>query len=338
MIRTHLYTFNPTPHPYQESLEQQLLEHGHSLVDASDAQVILCMGEELQGFDEIGLQQIEQQLHERFLGAELFIQARAFPFARIRVGYNEHRQLIIATPVDESTLFRIVRLLEQFKRMKPERYEDKIGALPFPVSQLTESSAVVEPLQTTSIVATEESSAPNGLEVTQQPVDVPLSPTATWEERLQHWNLALCEHAFSIPPELSHGGIQHVLHSAPVHKTVQDAFGRTMGLYGFPDLLRPTSRVLLVTSDGGCIALHRRGYNAVLSPIVEDLLFPSAANFPHWIHSVLKDHTALALEGTKVYGQMQGDAISCSQQRPQHKSEGKVFSTIASLLLHWSSR
>ena len=345
MIRTHLYTFNNTPHPFQESLEQQLCENGHQLVDASDAQVILCMGEGLQGFDEIGLQQVEQQLQERFLGAELFIQARAFPFARIRVGYNEHRQLIIATPVDESTLFRIVRLLEQFNRMKPERYEDKIGASPFPVTQLTESSVSNDPPTTTAIVPTEEpklpteipTEVPTGLELTQQPTEEP-SPTATWEERLQHWHLTLCEHIFSLPPEFSHGGIQHVLHSAPVHKTVQDTFGRTMGLYGFPDLLRPTSRVLLVTSDGGCIALHRRGHNAILSPIVEDLLFPSANNFPHWVHSLIKQHTLLALEGPKVYGQMQGDAISCSQQRPQHKAEGKVFSTIASLLLHWSSR
>ena len=78
MIRTHLYTFNNTPHPFQESLEQQLCENGHQLVDASDAQVILCMGEGLQGFDEIGLQQVEQQLQERFLGAELLYKPEPF--------------------------------------------------------------------------------------------------------------------------------------------------------------------------------------------------------------------------------------------------------------------
>ena len=337
MIQTHLYTFSSTAHPFQESLEQQLQENGHQLVDASDAQVILCMGEGMQGFDEIGMQQIEQQLHERFLGAELFIQARAFPFARIRVGYNEHQQLIIATPVDESTLFRIIRLLDQFKRIKPERYEDKVGALPFPVAQFTEANTSLELPATTSRVESDPD-IPTGIEVAQLPVETPLAPTATWEEKLQHWNLTLSEQIFSLPPELSHGGIQHVLHSAPVHKTIQDPFGRTMGLYGFPDLLRPTSRVLLVTSDGGCIALHRRGHHAILSPIVEDLLFPSANSFPNWIHSILKEHSPLALEATKVYGQLHGNSISCSQQRPQQKPEGKVFSTIASLLLQWSSR
>ena len=115
--------------------------------------------------------------------------------------------------------------------MKPERYEDKIGAIPFPVTQLTESSVSNDPPSTTAIVPTEEpkvptdipTEVPTGLELTQQPTEE-LSPTATWEERLQHWHLTLCEHIFSLPPEFSHGGIQHVLHSAPVHKTVQDAF------------------------------------------------------------------------------------------------------------------
>lgn len=352
MLRTHLYTFSTEPHPFQESLEQQLQEHGHHLVEAQDAQIILCMGQELQGFDEIGLQQIEQQILERFLGAELFIQARAFPFARIRVGYNEHRQLIVASPVDESTLFRIIRLLEQFKRIQPERYEDKIGALPFPIPDTTEksSSPVFAPVQaeepdtTAPVSETADTNpvtveSPRGIELSQVAAETePLSATATWEEKLAHWQLTLTEDSFVMPPELSHGGIQHVLQSAPVHKSVQDGYGRSMGLFGFPDLLRPTSKVLLVTSDGGCIALHRRGQHAILSPIVEDLLFTGDGKLPQWIEPLLKDHSPLALEATKAYGQMHGEAISCSQQRPQHKSEGKVYSTIASLLLHWSSR
>lgn len=340
MIKTHLVTFGTELNPFTESLEQQLTEHGHQFVDNVQAQILICVGQDLQGFDEIGIQQIEQQLVERFLGAELFIQARAFPFARIRVGFNAQRQLIVASPVDESTLSRIIRLLEQFKRTIPERYEDKIGALPFPESMLAKTLPPKDTLTDTIPPAhsTLSGGNPTGIQLQQRETTKPLNTNATWEEKIQHWNLQVCDEAFSIPPELSHGSIQHVLQSAPVHKTVQDTFGRTMGLFGFPDLLRPTSRVLLVTMDGGCVALHRRGNNAVLSPIVEDLLFPTTGSFPAWVKAVLKDHTPLALEATKAYGQLQGESISCSQQRPQHKEEGKVFSTIASLLLHWSSR
>ena len=121
----HIATLNASSeqHPLEEHLQQQLTEHGYTLTETSTANVLICMGTDIQGFDASSIQQIESQFVERFLGAELFLLARAFPFARIRVGLNRQGQLLIASPLDESTLFRLIRLLDQFKRLSPVDYE-----------------------------------------------------------------------------------------------------------------------------------------------------------------------------------------------------------------------
>ena len=71
-------------HPLEEHLHQQLIEHGYAITETLTANVLICMGTNIQGFDAPSIQQIESQFVERFLGAELFLLARAFPFARIR--------------------------------------------------------------------------------------------------------------------------------------------------------------------------------------------------------------------------------------------------------------
>ena len=131
-------------HPLEEHLQQQLTEHGYTLTETSAANVLICMGRDIQGFDAPSIQQIESQFVERFLGAELFLLARAFPFARIRVGLNRQGQLLIASPLDESTLFRLIRLLDQFKRLSPVDYESKMGGFA-DLPTVSEPSQAVEP-------------------------------------------------------------------------------------------------------------------------------------------------------------------------------------------------
>ncbi len=330
MLRVHIHQFTTTEHPFIEALTQQLTEHGHSICSMEQGQVILCMGEELQGFDQPTIQQIEAQLEERFMGAELFIQARAFPFARIRVGLNAEHQLIIASPVDESTLFRIVRLLEQYNRLSPATFEQQLGVIPMPLPEATSSHPPFAE-------ATSTRTPP--IQITQQngPTTQNHLPQS-WKDRLDHWHLSSCEHLFQVPPELSHASIQHVLNSTTNRQTRQDPFGRLLCIYGFPDLYRPNSRVLLVTSDGGCIALHRKNPTAILSPMVEDLLFSAKHPIPQWARTALGEDTAFGIDGTKVYGVETDSIYSISNQNNVKRIEGSAFSTVASLLLHWSRR
>lgn len=331
----HIATLSPSadPHPLEEHLHQQLVEHGYTITETAEATVLICMGTGMQGFDAPSIQQIEAQFVERFLGAELFLLARAFPFARIRVGLNQDGKLFIASPLDESTLFRLIRLLDQFKRLGPTDYETKMGGF----TDL--------PVAKDNVVHQSEENVDSS---TIPPVDNPLTIqhsnaglNLSWQDKLNHWQLRPCEQNFSMPPELSHAGIQQVLKSTTQFQTRQDPMGECYGVYGFPDLVRPQSRVLLVTPDGGVIAMHRKQATAILSPMVEDLLFSLKSPFPRWAIDILKDKLngadRFALEGSRVYGKTERTIHSATvQQAP--KTEGASNSTIASILLQWCSR
>jgi len=333
-------------HPLEEHLHQQLVEHGYTIAEPNQAKILICMGEALQGFTAVSIAQIEAQFTERFLGAELFLLARAFPFARIRVGTNASEQLIIATPLDESTLFRLIRLLDQFKRLKPTDYENSMGGftdLPSINEGLQTYSA---PPQTTTTKIDEHtqsiqevsrlSNKPFGIQQTNV-ISAPMS----WQEKLTHWQLRASKQAFTMPPELAHAGIQQVLKSTTQFETRQDPMGQLYGLFGFPDLVRPNSRILLVTSDGGVIAMHRKQHTAILSPLVEDLLFSLKEPFPSWANEILEDRLngayRFALEGTRVYGKSETTILSATTAKSA-KTEGTANPTIASLLLQWSTR
>ena len=75
MLRIATITVHSQSHPLEESLHHQLTEHGYSLDDVETANVVICMGQDIQGFDAASLQQLETQITERFLGAELFLLA-----------------------------------------------------------------------------------------------------------------------------------------------------------------------------------------------------------------------------------------------------------------------
>ncbi len=322
-----------TAHPLEETLHQQLSENGYSLKSPTEAKVLICMGSGLEGFDASALQQLENQLVERFLGAELFLLARAFPFARIRVGLNANHQLLVACPLDESTLYRLVRLLDQFKRLSPVDYEQKMGTFKdLPTLQTPEENYTATP---------QSNLAPLNSDALQIQHGSQASTTLGWQEKLDHWHLRETKEQFTIPPELSHAGIQQVLQSTTQKQSRQDPMGQVYGIYGFPDLVRPQSRVLLVTPDGGIIALHRKQDTTILSPLVEDLLFSTKHPFPKWAQEMLADKlnsaAAFALEGMRVYGKKEQSVQSATQQQSA-KEEGRSNSVIASLILHWSSR
>ena len=337
MLRVATLTVQGQSHPLEESLHHQLTEHGYIIGEIETANVLIFMGQDIQGFDTASLQQLEEQITERFLGAELFLLARASSFARIRIGFTTKQQLLIASPLDESTLYRMIRLLDQFKRIAPEDYESKMGgfkdllSVPTPSTEepVIDTSNKTEPTQTTS--------SPEQLTV-QQISDVAM---LEWNSKLDHWLFRPSTERFVMPPELQHAGIQQVFRSTTQFDTRQNPMGDLYGLYGFPDLLRPHSKVLLVTSDGGIIALHRKQHTAILSPMVEDLLFSITNPFPKWASELIKNNLnnaeVFALEGPRVYGKIDRSLHSITTQNSS-KNEGPTNSVVASLILHWSSR
>ncbi len=329
MLQIATLSVQPEPHPLEEALHTQLTEHGYTLTDSVQAKVLICMGSNLQGFDGQALKQLESQIVERFLGAELFLLARAFPFARIRVGLNANQQLLIATPLDESTLYRIVRLLDQYKRLSDVDYEQTMGGFT-DLPSVETSDAEYSATQT----AVGENDPMTVAQSTQRTAD-------GWQQKLELWHLRPCTTRFVLPPELSHAGIQQVLRSTTQVESRQDPMGQVYGIYGFPDLLRPNAKVLLVTPDGGVIALHRKQHTTILSPLVEDLLFSVKAPFPKWASDVIERKIAqgipFALEGTRVYGTNNGTIYSASATQAS-KTEGPTNSVLASLILQWASR
>ena len=363
MLHVTTLSLQEETHPLEEVLQHQLKEAGYTLSELNQANILICMGTDIQGFDEISIAQLEQQIVERFLGAELFLLARAHPFARIRVGLNEHKQYIIACPIDENSIYRIVRLLDQMKRLQIETYEDRMGGFatlplltPTSNSQFgSETGTSTEPtsdvpttpkpsIEDATLHYTPISIQPSLIEHRDSsdtsestPADTGSNTSMTWQEQLDHWHLRPCNDSFTFPPELSHAGIQQVLRSTTSQQTRQDILGQKYGLFGFPDLVRPTSRVLLIAPDGGIVALHRKQITAVLSPIVEDILFSLKQPFPTWAKDLLQNNIAFALEGTRLYTLTENRVYTQTNAHNQ-KMEGPVQSTIASLLLHWSTR
>jgi hypothetical protein len=341
MIRVATLTVQGQNHPLEDSLHHQLTEHGYVVDEVETANVLICMGQDIQGFDSTTLQQLEAQITERFLGAELFLLARAFPFARIRVGLTTKQQLLIASPLDESTLYRMIRLLDQFKRIAPEDYESKMGGFKdlLSVPSIPKDKPISEPEP-----EVDSTSDPAHTTISPEPLTLQQSSdvaTLQWNNKLEHWLLRPSTEQFVMPPELQHAGIQQVFQSTTQFETRQNPMGELYGIYGFPDLLRPNSKVLLVTSDGGVVALHRKQHTVILSPMVEDLLFSMTTPFPKWVSELLENklNTAevFALEGTRVYGKIDRCLHSVTPQNSA-KNEGPTNSVVASLILHWSSR
>lgn len=370
-MQIQLISPNNEPHPYTEILSKSLQELGCSVPSTPSMptmpNVIIFLGDDMQGFSSAQIQYIETQITERFLGAELFLQARAFAFARIRCGINQHGQWIIAAPVDESNVYRITRLVEQCKRLHPESYESKMGLLSSAEQGIAEgikeqqeakeqeSILVMQAQQTRNPNASPQNSPQNTPPVTTSttpstPNSIPNSmPTMDtthlenstgvfWQDRLTAWGLEIGDVGYNLAPEFEHDAIKHVLlHNSEKRYIIEaDKQAKNFCIIAFPSVLRAKSRAFLLSIDGGLIALHRRQPTAILSPMITDLLFPDGRIQPEW-HSEYphKKHLS-AVEGGKIY--LADGKMLYSWDRRTEKLEGSLISSVASLLLQWSSR
>ena len=349
MSKIYIY---PEKHLYLEGLTQSILSNGWNITDQNSAEILLFLGDAQQGFSFQEIRQLDAQLQERFSGAELLLQARANAFARIRCGLNHQNQLIIATPMDDNLYLRLLRLIQTFVGLKPLSFEEKIQAIDLPTTASEKPEIIAEkimPNQESEVkVQTDHpemrDSTFDNPNLTQQ------NQQTLWQEKMAKWGIEISERSTALPPELDHPAIRQVLqNSQAMHKgtfTTESEWSKYADciLIAFPNFTSPNSKVLCVTSDGGAIALHRRQPTAILSPMVKNLLFSHEPVTPLWHDKYTGKGELFAVESNQVYfkeihssGIPKMSTIHSWDQR-KIRTEGPLFSAIASLILQWSSR
>lgn len=292
--------------PLLPILTQVFQESGLMITAEENAATVqLILGSAGQGFTQSSITAIEAQIHERFLGAELFLQARAFPFARIRCGLQPNGILLVASPIEDGLIYRLAKLLQQYKQVEPAKEEiirDPIGHM-----------AVDMDLETT---------APSFE-----------SAIGHWENELFTLGLTSSNRYPVIQDYSAYPAVHHLLQSTTARRVFTNENEEEFAVFGFPDLLRPSSKVLLLSKDGGVLALHRRSQTLILSPKLRELItleyqFEDAS---------LEDNSALIGFGDGlVY--FEKDDIVYSWKGNHPSKLGKKSSVIASLCLQWSSR
>lgn len=136
-----------------------------------------------------------------------------------------------------------------------------------------------------------------------------------------------------------------VLNAAPDRATVVLADGRTYAAFGYPDLVRNASKVLLVRDAEPfpeVVALHRWPVRVGTCVEGDDGLVPSADLDPGPVSETRTgapfpgDGTLFAVEAASVYV-LQGRKVA--QFDGRHVADGwPLSSAVGSLLLHWSQR
>ena len=293
---------HPT-HPTLSILHKGFAEAGISISE-SNSNVLLIIGKGTDGFSSAEIKSIDKRLVERFSGAEMFLLARSFPFARIRCGLNKDGQLIIASPLDNEMVYRLVRLLQQHSQGRD--------------GNVTETVTRVE-----------------------NPITEP-PPSSRWNTILDTLGLNRLHQRQNLPLFIQeNAAAADVLRSTTAHDTAQNEHGIVFHLYGFPDLLRPTSRVILIAPDGGIVALHRGlTTTGINTPDTESFLLSRKS-----ITEISLERTnaippqkknLFALDHKMLYFSTDREIISWDGRKRQ--SVGQAKQVLASLLLHWSQR
>ncbi len=151
----------------------------------------------------------------------------------------------------------------------------------------------------------------------------------------------------NLPPSLAAiDGLRNVLYAAGQRGSAT-IDGRSYGVYGFPDLLRASSKVLLVgdVEPHGCIvAAHRHPRNVgVLAKWGQALPdWPNTGNDPARVGQEITgrpypdEGSLFALEGDRIYV-LDAERVNSWDGR-RVRSEGGWRSALASLALRWSQR
>lgn len=308
---------------FLENLTVALQESGIQIV-SQDGDIEMVLGDAGMGFSQQEIVSIEKRLVERFHGAELFLHARTTPFARIRCGLTENGRLLVASPLDSGLSYRLARLMQQYRKLSPQTIPERMGL----------SEQVYTPPDTKGISIQQK-------ETVHPPVQPP--PKHGWMLALDELQGQFIETPPTIPDSLnSNPAAQNVLNTTYAQRTVITTIGEVYGAYGFPDLLRPTSKVLLVSADGGVVALHRtRQPTGIVSDGTLDILNIDIDD----VDGISKQRTGkiaprtgkiFALNGNTVYFHIENYIVSWDGKK--ERKEGTQKQVTASLLLQWSQR
>lgn len=303
-MKVHINQSEIPAHPLLATLTQVFQESGLICTDEA-APIELILGNSGQGFSQDSILKIEEQIRERFLGAELFLQARAFPFARIRCGLTKERTLLIASPIEDGLIYRLAKLIQQYKQIEPEKDERNADPIGF------------------------------------MAVDMELEATSpSFEASFGHWDSLLSSLGltsstrYPVIREFSpYPAVHHLLQSTTARRLVTNEQNEDFAVFGFPDLLRPSSKVLLLSKDGGVIALHRKNQTLLLSPQLQNLI-TLAHSFD--ADAIEDDFDLLGFGDGLVY--FEKNDIVYSWKGDSLSKLGRRASVIASLCLQWSSR
>lgn len=291
-------------HPLLPALTQVFQESGLTCTE-EPASVELILGNSGQGFSQSSILRIEAQIRERFLGAELFLQARSFPFARIRCGLNSEGVLLVASPIEDGLIYRLAKLLQQYKQIEPEK-----------------EKKAADPIGFMAVDLDFEASSPS-----------PVSSLGHWENELFVIGLTSSNRYPIIPEYSSYPAVHHLLQSTTARRIFTNEKDQEFGVFGFPDLLRPSSKVLILSKDGGVLALHRKRQTLLLSPQIRELV---TLDHQFEAETIEKEASLLGLGDGLVY--FEKDDIVYSWKGNALSKLGKKSSVIASLCLQWSSR
>jgi molybdenum cofactor biosynthesis protein B len=176
-----------------------------------------------------------------------------------------------------------------------------------------------------------------------------LTPAARgWQAAVSAMGGTLVRNAWpSLPAPLAdHGGIRSVLDSAGERGVLACANRRRYSVFGFPDLQRPTSKVLL-TADGGradfVVALHRfPNPVGIVGPGAPEVLTSHSAAVRTVCREIVgaplqeSGFEVFAVDQGKVFVQQQGAVASWDGKTLE--DEGLPAQVRSSLVLRWSQR
>ncbi len=176
-----------------------------------------------------------------------------------------------------------------------------------------------------------------------------VSISAGWKGALEALGATVDAGRFHSPPAAMAAidPVRNVLESAGQVGTATLEDGTTYGLFGYPDLLRPASKVLLVMDSGplgAAIALHRHPRQVGLAAAPGQAVLGHAhsrAGLERIAQEVTGgpwdfDGQLFAVEGDRVYA-VADDRVSSWDGR-RERLEGTTGSAMASLMLRWSQR
>ncbi len=229
-----------------------------------------------------------------------------------------------------------------------------VVGLPGDPAVLSAAATVLAPLTAAApapAAAAVPAAPPAGVQVLdiQPAAAAPAPPPAPrgWEAALAHIGATVDRGAWGPMPEAVHrfAPVRDVLERAGERRPVQDDHGRRWTAFGFPDLRRAGSKVLLVRETDALIeiiALHRAPARVGVCGDRDEAWLPPSSRDPGPVSVELVGARPpgwgrlFALEGDAVYVERDGRIHRWDGRR--ETPVGTIGQALASLVLRWSQR